>query len=71
MIAAYMRWRNARAQPKTNFAPNSSVPGPVTRPTLPDEGPPGRPPAQPQPTELNLSACVTADMEVAFLVVGG
>jgi hypothetical protein len=25
MIAAYMRWRNARAQPKTSFAPNSVI----------------------------------------------
>jgi hypothetical protein len=25
MIAAYMRWRNARAQPKRNFAPNSCL----------------------------------------------
>jgi transposase len=25
MIAAYIRWRNARARPKTNFAPNSVI----------------------------------------------
>jgi hypothetical protein len=25
MIAACIRWRNARAQPKTNFAPNSVI----------------------------------------------
>jgi transposase len=25
MIGAYMRWRNARAQPKTDFAPNSVI----------------------------------------------
>jgi transposase len=25
MIDKYMRWRNARAQPKTNFAPNSVI----------------------------------------------
>lgn len=24
-IAAYLRWRNARAQPKTNFAVNSPI----------------------------------------------
>ncbi|MEK8174637.1 transposase [Streptomyces sp. M19] len=49
-IGAYVRWRNARAEPKTSFAPtHSSAPGPSTRPRLPD-GPlpfrrllPGRP----------------------------
>jgi hypothetical protein len=25
MIDRYMRWRNARAQPKTNFAPTSVI----------------------------------------------
>ena len=25
MIDRYMRWRNARAQPKTGFAPNSVI----------------------------------------------
>jgi hypothetical protein len=40
MIDRYVRWRNARAQPKTNFAPSqSSVPGPVTKPRLPDVAP--------------------------------
>ncbi|GGT46764.1 hypothetical protein GCM10010176_107110 [Nonomuraea spiralis] len=38
-IGAYVRWRNARAQPKTNFAASSpSEAGPVTRPRL-REGP--------------------------------
>jgi hypothetical protein len=35
MIDRYIRWRNAHAQPQTNFArTQSSAPGPVTRPTL-------------------------------------
>jgi hypothetical protein len=37
MIDRYIRWRNARAQPQTSFAPTqSSAPGPITRSTLLD-----------------------------------
>jgi transposase len=40
-IAAYMRWRNARAEPKTRFAPDSPIRSwtstRITRPRLRDE----------------------------------
>jgi hypothetical protein len=47
-IGAYIRWRNSRAEPKTNFAPEPrSANGPITRPRLHDRPLAGRERAPP------------------------
>jgi hypothetical protein len=35
-IAAYVRWRNTRAHPRSTSPPHKSEPGPITRPRLRD-----------------------------------
>jgi hypothetical protein len=53
-IAAYVRWRNAHAQPKVNFAFDSPPgPGPTTRSRLRDTTL-GRPPAKRNPPPIQI-----------------